>query len=175
MSVNVVNCKRCNRVFQRRLAETCADCIKEVDGMCARVYQALHKSASQGGISVQDLARQLKIPAEEIEALYMDARLGTAGTFLKTECQGCGLMIFENDRKGRYCLACSELTAIQAGVEVKSLQHIRAEEETRKALQEQAAQLVKAPLPVTARPSHLPESVAPRRYGFSASRPVDKN
>lgn len=146
--------------------------------MCSRVYHALQKSASQGGIAVKDLSQQLKIPADEIEALYMDARLGTAGTFLKTECQGCGLLILENDRKGRYCLACSELTATQAGVEVKSLQHLRAEEEMRKALQEQATQLAKMPVPVPApvrAPSHLPESVAPRRYGFSAARPADKN
>ena len=159
MPGNVINCKKCNKVFQRRLADHCPDCVKQEEEQFAILYRALQKSASQGGMEVSVLAEQVGISAEKIEKMYLEGRLSTAGNYLKLPCQACSTLTREIERKGRYCIACSEQTANRAGVEVKSIQAIRQAEEDEKTRQERMEIIKKAPTG--------PVKDEPRHFGFS--------
>jgi hypothetical protein len=164
MSLNVANCKRCNRIFQRRLGELCADCLRQQDEQCSRVCQALLDSAREGGVALEDLAALVEVATEDIEKLYMEGRLGNAGVYLKKPCHACGVLTGETERKGRYCLKCSEQTANKAGVEVKPIHELRDEEEKRRRLpgEEPAVAAVKSPVPARG----AAES-SPRKFGFT--------
>lgn len=164
MSQNVANCKRCNRIFQRRLGELCADCLKQLDEHCDRVCRALQKSAEHGGIALADLSVQVDVPAEEIEKLYMEGRLSNLGFYLKKPCHACGVLTGETERKGRYCLKCSELTAGKAGVEVKPIHELREKEEKRKRPNREEVVAVAAK---SLLPAHGPEESSLRKFGFT--------
>lgn len=139
MSLVIFNCKRCGKVFQKRLSEMCPDCITLEEEQFKQLYRTLQKSATQGGIAIEELSAQVGVPVEEIERFYWEGRLSTAATYLKTQCHACGVTVRELERKGRYCLKCSEQTANKAGVEIKSIRDLeKAEEEARKQEQMQA-------------------------------------
>lgn len=159
MADSVLNCKKCNKIFQRRLGDVCPHCIKQEEEHFTVLYRTLQKTAAQGGISLEALAKQVGIPAETIEKMYLEGRLSTAGVYLKLPCQQCGTLTQESGRKGRYCLRCSESTATQAGVEVKSIQEIRKEEDLQKRQQEQM-ELLKKPTPPR-------KEAEPSRFGFT--------
>lgn len=124
----VMNCKKCNKIFQQRLHPICPACLQREDQQFTNLYRLLQNSAGFGGIDINTLAVRVGMSADQIEKWYMEGRLSTAGLFLKMPCQSCGSMCGEHQRKGRYCLKCSEMTANQAGVEVKTVQELQREE-----------------------------------------------
>ncbi|WP_373533135.1 hypothetical protein [Vampirovibrio sp.] len=156
----VLNCKRCNSIFQKvTTSVNCSACVRLEEEQVTQLYRRLQKSANDGGISLQELSAELDIPAEEIERYYLDGKLTTGVMFLKTPCQGCGETIREIQRKGRFCVTCSEDTANKAGVEVKYLQSIQKEEEAERRRQEQINLLRKS----------QPVKEQPRKFGFTRS------
>jgi hypothetical protein len=136
----VVNCKKCNKIFQQRLHPICPECIRLADEQFTLLYRRLQHSAAEGGIAIDDLAKELSISQEEIEKYYLEGRFSLAGMYLQIPCQACGVLCSERERKGRFCLSCSEETANQAGVEVKTFQELKQEEEeaTRQRLRHEA-------------------------------------
>lgn len=134
----VMNCKKCNRIFQQRLQPICPECIRLEEEQLTTLYRLLQSSASTGGLDINTLAIKIGMTEENIEKLYMEGRLGTAGLYLKMPCQACGSMCGEAQRRGRFCYSCSELTASRAGVEVKSIRDLQREnaEEQRRQQQE---------------------------------------
>ncbi len=156
----ILNCKKCNKIFQRRLGDVCSDCVQMEEQHFKIIYRALQKHASTGGVSLIALSEQTGISQDIIEVMYLEGRLTTAGAYLKMPCQGCARLTSEKERRGRYCFACSESTANQAGVEVKSIQMLQREEEERLRRQEQ--------LKILKRPAATAlESKAPHHYGFT--------
>ena len=124
MSVTVVNCKRCNRVFQFIWQPFCPECSKIEEDRFSRLYRTLQSSASNGGMSVDALSEETEIDTEDIERYFIEGNLGTAAIYLHIPCQGCGVICTALQRLGRYCLNCSETTANQAGVKVKSMREL---------------------------------------------------
>jgi hypothetical protein len=141
MSGSVINCKKCNKIFQKRLHPICPECFKLEEEQFTLLYRQLQASAANGGIDINVLAETVGIPQEDIEKFYLEGRLSTAGLYLRMPCQACGAMCGEQERKGRYCNTCSEVTANKAGVEVKPIQEIRKEEEQMQKLEAQSALL----------------------------------
>ncbi|HEY9745212.1 MAG TPA: hypothetical protein V6C99_03225 [Oculatellaceae cyanobacterium] len=143
MQATLCNCKRCGKIFQRRALDICTDCVKQEEEQFTLLYRTLQSSAANDGIAIEELSAEVGIPVEQIERFYWEGRLSTAGIFLKMPCQACGVMTKEVDRKGRYCLKCSELAATKAGVEIKSLQELEKAEAEERRRQQQLAMLKK--------------------------------
>lgn len=162
MNLSVSNCKCCGKVFQKRLSDLCPACIEAEDQKVRKLYRAIQGSASRGGIPIEELAHQVGMTADEIEAYYLEGRLGTASTLLKFSCQGCGVMIGELQRKGRFCISCSEKTASQAGVSVRSKQELEKREREEQKKMEQLALLKKH--------NSSRGSASPRRFGMTRQR-----
>lgn len=141
MAGAVINCKKCNKIFQQRLHPICPECVKIEEEQFTLLYRQLQASAASGGIDIDVLADNSGITQEDIEKFYLEGRLSTAGLYLRMPCQACGAMCGEQDRKGRFCNTCSEVTANKAGVEVKPLQEIRKEEELTQQREAQGALL----------------------------------
>ncbi|WP_303674596.1 hypothetical protein [Vampirovibrio chlorellavorus] len=157
---SVINCKRCNKIFQKVTAnEHCPACIRLEEEEVTKLYRRLQKSSADGGITIDELSVELEISVETIERYYLEGKLTTGVMFLKTACQGCGAIIREIQRKGRFCVTCSEETANKAGVEVKYMQTIQKEEEAERRRQEQLQLLKK----------NQPSKTQPRKFGFSRS------
>jgi hypothetical protein len=162
MAGPVVNCKRCNKIFQKMAtSDNCPACIRLEEEQVTQLYRRLQKSANDGGITLEALSAELDIPAEEIERYYLEGKLTTGVMFLKTTCQGCNATIREIQRKGRFCVNCSEDVANKAGVEVKYLQSIQKEEEAERRRQEQMSLLRKS--------QSVKVREQPRKFGFSRS------
>ncbi len=136
MSGALANCKKCTKLFQKRLSDLCPECIKREDEQFTTLYRTLQASAPQGGMDIQVLSGQVGIPVEEIERFYLEGRLSTAGIYLKFHCLNCGMMMSELNRRGRFCINCSEATASQAGVAVRSFQELNRAQEREKLRQE---------------------------------------
>ena len=130
------NCKSCKKLFQKRIHDLCTDCIQVDEERFQTLYRRLQKSGATGGVEIVQLAGELDIPCEEIEKFYLAGRLGTAGVFLKFNCQTCGTMMTEVIRRGRYCVSCSAKNSSEAGVEVKSIQDITRQDERERLLRE---------------------------------------
>lgn len=160
MAGSVINCKRCNKVFQKVTSqENCPACVRQEEEEVTLLYRRLQKSSSDGGILITELSEELEIPVEWIERYYLEGKLTTGGMFLKTICQGCSSVIREIQRKGRFCVTCSEETANKAGVEVKYISTIHKEEEAERRRQEQLQLLKK----------NQPAKNQPRKFGFTRS------
>lgn len=162
MKSTVANCKKCKKVFQKVLHNLCSDCIKLEEEQFKILYRTLQKSASNGGITIDDLSAEVGISVEDIESFYREGRLSTAGIFLKFSCQQCNVMMDERNRKGRYCLKCSDELASKAGVEVKSKQALEKSEAQERANQERLSLLKKNQPPAMISKSS--------RYGFASRR-----
>ena len=139
----VINCKKCSKIFEKRLSDLCADCLKIDDENFRTLYRLLQKSATMGGVAISDLSDEVGIPVEEIEQMFLEGRFSTAGAMLKFPCQTCGVLVGSWQRKGRFCISCSEKTAQQAGVEVKSKTALLKQAEEEHQQQQQAALLRK--------------------------------
>jgi hypothetical protein len=138
----VNNCKKCNKLFQQIRQPYCHDCNRIEEEKFSTLYRALQKSASTGGRSIDDLSAEMDIPVEDIERYFLEGCLGTAGTYLQINCQGCGMSCNANQRLGRYCVTCSELTANKAKVEVYSIHELnKRHSETQR--REQQAEMLK--------------------------------
>jgi len=78
MGGNVMNCKKCNKIFQQRLHPICPACIRLEEEKFTHLYRLLQESASEGGIAIQVLSSTVGISVDEIEKMYMEGRLSTA-------------------------------------------------------------------------------------------------
>jgi hypothetical protein len=144
MQVAIGNCKKCGKIFQKKTTEvSCYDCLKQEEEQFTLLYRTLQKSGTQGGIAIEALSAEVGVPVEEIERFYREGRLSTAGIFLKIPCQACGVMTTEVERRGRYCVKCSEMAANKAGVEIKSVQELDKAEAEEAKRQKQLAMLKK--------------------------------
>jgi hypothetical protein len=142
MSENVINCKKCNRVIRRCTSELCPECWEVDQKGFQMVYRTLQESNRGSGIAIDELARQS----------------GLAGPMLRFQCQGCNTMMSDLERRGRYCLSCSEKTATKAGVEVKPRHLLERQEDQAK---------LKNSLKEALKPKE-DKNAGNRRYGFTS-------
>ncbi len=166
MNAALANCKKCKKLFQKRISDLCADCIALEDEQVRNLYRILQKSGAQGGMAIEELSHETGVSVEEIEEFYHDGRLGTAAPLLKFQCISCGIMMGELQRKGRYCVNCSEKMAAQAGVAVKNTNDLARESAEAQKRQEQMALLKKSNVP-----DRPPSGGSSRRFGMVSRRP----
>jgi len=138
MGTMVTNCKKCNKIFQQSNQPYCPDCTKAEDEKFSALYRILQNSAPKGGISIDALSAKTEVPVEEIEKYFVEGTFGTATPYLQIYCQACGVKCTALQRLGRYCIACSETTAAQAKVQVKSLKELRKLHSEEQRLEQQA-------------------------------------
>ncbi|MBX2861099.1 MAG: hypothetical protein KTR14_07680 [Vampirovibrio sp.] len=151
----LANCRKCKKVFQKHLTDLCSVCIETEQNQFSKLYHLLQTSAPNG-IVIEDLAKEVNMPADAIEEMYIKGQLGTAAPFLRFKCKTCSTITDGRRRKGRFCLSCSEETARKAGVTVKSFNEIEQQEKEETLL----AQLTKKQGPVATR------DLATKKYGF---------
>ncbi len=131
-NTSIINCKQCHKLFQKTISDNCPTCAETENYQYQQLFRLLQSSKVQGGIFIEDLAEKIGMSVEAIEEYYLEAKLGTAGLFLKFKCRSCSEVVDENHRRGRYCINCSNELSDQAGVKVRSLQDIKREEERAK-------------------------------------------
>ncbi|MBY0403881.1 MAG: hypothetical protein K2X66_08275 [Cyanobacteria bacterium] len=120
MSIDINNCKRCNKVFRKAIREICANCIDEEQVHFKKVYKLLNESGKDNGISMKEIADQVGISSEAVDEIFRHYGFGTATDYLKVPCPTCGTLIMGSHRRGKYCMHCSNEVAKEAGVEIKS-------------------------------------------------------
>jgi hypothetical protein len=130
--MTVSNCNLCHKVFAKGFSELCPECFQTSHQKFTKLYRVLQDSAAFGGISIKELSKQVGYSESEIENFYKSGRLGTAATFLKVQCANCKKLTNYGQRRGHFCLVCSEKMARQAGVEIKSRKKVLKEEEVLK-------------------------------------------
>ncbi len=141
MSGQIINCKKCNKVFQQVRLPYCPDCAKAEEDKFSVMYRTLQKSAATGGILLDDLSAQMEIAPEDIERYFVEGRLGTAAAFLMIECQACGERCGVNQRSGRFCRPCGESTANEAQVDIYSVRELNQRDASEQMRQQQEALL----------------------------------
>ncbi|MGE0200142.1 MAG: hypothetical protein AB7P76_04155 [Candidatus Melainabacteria bacterium] len=156
MASNVTNCKRCNGLFQKKISEFCPGCILVLDERLKITYRTLQRM-QPGSISIEELAQQLEISAEDIDYFYQDGQLGTASANLRFQCLNCNVIMDQRNKNGHYCRECSEAIADKAGVEVKSMKQIEREDREAQRKAEQAAMLKR----------NVTKTAEDRRFGFA--------
>ncbi|MBK8191013.1 MAG: hypothetical protein IPK79_11250 [Vampirovibrionales bacterium] len=161
----IVNCARCNRVFKKALNDKCPECVEAEYQQFQMMFRLLQSSAEHGGMFIDDLAEKVGLSVDYIEQFYLDAKLGTAGLFLKFKCRGCGELIAEINRKGRYCVNCSETISTRAGVEVKSRSQL-----TRESEEVKLATVCDIATRGQSAPEAVNDSAASNRNGFLRNR-----
>ncbi len=160
MKATIANCKTCNNLFKKMTVDYCPNCFDVREENFKNVYRALQRTANTGGIAINELAENTETPLEMIEEFYHEGRLATASVLLKFPCASCGDLIPELQRKGRYCVNCSEKVANKAGVEVRSKQDLEKVQKEEMKKQQQASLLKK---------TNAKEEIG-RRFGFSSRR-----
>ncbi len=158
----IANCKRCNKLFKKTISDSCPPCAETENQQYQQMFRMLQNSKSQGGILIDDLSAKVGMPIEIIEEYYFEAKLGTAGLFLKFKCRSCSEVIGEENRKGRYCLSCSNELSDKAGVQVRSRQSIEKAEAEAKEIIQLPSDKQKQEQAARPRPS--------RRAGFTRNR-----
>ena len=69
MSLSLANCKKCKKVFQKRLSDLCPDCITVEEEQFKALYRALQKYREYG-VAIEELSNEVGIPVSDIEEFY---------------------------------------------------------------------------------------------------------
>ena len=156
----IANCKKCNKLYAHTGRDLCLQCLEADEAQFRMLYQTLQNTCKSGGIEITRLAEETGVSEDDIEAMYMTGRFSTAGIYLKFRCQSCDIMLNDINRKGRFCVNCSEKTATEARVEVKPLNELRKQEEKERRQQELKGLL---------KDRHAPSTRHSRNFGFKTN------
>lgn len=111
MSMEVVNCKRCNKVFQKYFSEYCPDCTAFLRAELDRCVNYLKNNRM---CSLHELSVATEVPVGKIIRYINEGKLYTLDyPNLQYTCYFCDTLI----RRGHLCPSCS----IQFKYEVKKL------------------------------------------------------
>ena len=106
---HIVACKHCKRLFQTYCGETCPGCLCEEEATLSKMFKVLSRNRFADGLDVDKLATALDLTVEEIEWYYRRGLLGEAANYLNVRCERCETTVSCQERRGRYCLKCSNL------------------------------------------------------------------
>lgn len=102
MSVKIVTCVDCGRVFAAPDAEICPQCAREQEEQFDRVKEYLKQNRAGGTVS--QIAEALDLPERRVVRFLQEGRLTTEHVTGQYPCASCGEPISE----GKYCQACRE-------------------------------------------------------------------
>jgi len=103
--MNLINCKKCGVLFQKKLRDICDKCL-EKDNMMIEKIEKYICNCSEQFISFEMINEATGIELEEIEELYKKNRLTIITGRLITKCKICGAEIKNIYGKGNFCAKC---------------------------------------------------------------------
>ena len=113
------NCKKCNRIFQRTQgASVCHECEEESARHLSIAYWFIQNNPN---LTLDEVARLCDVPYKELEAFFLEGKLGTATDQVIYRCQRCARPMANLCRRGRLCLHC----AAEIGSEVRHSCHLQ--------------------------------------------------
>lgn len=101
MSLNVLNCSRCGKVYvKNNINEVCPACVKEIDKMYEVAAQYLRENR---GATIQQLSDDTDIPFRQIVRFIREGRISVINMpNMNYPCESCGAPI----REGHICTDC---------------------------------------------------------------------
>ena len=103
--MDIANCVRCNKVFQKSQGALCSDCLGETKGLVRHVIDFV---LEHPGLMVEDVAQQCNLPLKDLEEMLFSGRLASASPYIMFKCQACHKQMSARFRKGRFCPECAE-------------------------------------------------------------------
>lgn len=106
MAIDIVNCKKCGRLFQRTSSKRiCPNCEKALEDKFVEVREYIRDNP---GASMMEVSRELEVAVEQIKQWVREERLlFTNAEGSGIECMSCGIPI----TTGKYCAKCKEQMA----------------------------------------------------------------
>jgi len=110
MALNIVNCKKCGRIFQQTSSRRiCPDCEKELEDKFAEVISYIRDHPN---VSIMEVSREMEVSVEQLKQWVREERLiFTNAEGSGIECVMCGVPI----TTGKYCNRCKEEMAHNLG------------------------------------------------------------
>jgi predicted nucleic acid-binding Zn-ribbon protein len=139
MSLEIHNCKRCNKIFRKATRDICQNCLDVEQDHFKAVYKLLNKSSQTGGVTMQEISESIGIRSEEVDEILRNYGFGTAMDYLKVPCTTCGTVIMGSHRRGKFCLHCSNQVAEEAGVTIQSKDQLEEKDSAERHLKENLA------------------------------------
>lgn len=126
--LNVANCPRCGKLFNRGIKDVCPSCVQEVEKQYEKCYRYLRENRKA---SLQELSDATEVPIRQITKFIREGRISMADNpNLGYPCESCGSPI----REGVVCESCrGKLSRDFANVSHAEELERRKEEERRKA------------------------------------------
>ena len=103
--MTVANCKKCNRVFQRQHSPLCAACLEENSSLLSTAYRFIQANPQT---LLEEVAAYCGTPYRELEALFLEGKLGTAAQQVLYRCQRCHTPMDAARRKAASAFAVRE-------------------------------------------------------------------
>jgi predicted amidophosphoribosyltransferase len=98
--MEVINCPRCNKIFQKSNRGHCPDCSRELDSALGRCMDFLRRNYKA---DEEQIVQETGIPASFIQSWIKDGRLLISDyPNLNYPCSSCGKSI----RKNKMCMDC---------------------------------------------------------------------
>ena len=101
MALNIVNCKKCGRIFQQTSSRRiCPDCEKALEDKFLEVRDYIRQNPN---VSIMEVSREKEVSVEQIKQWVREERLlFTNAEGSGIECVMCGIPI----TTGKYCARC---------------------------------------------------------------------
>lgn len=106
MALNIVNCKKCGRIFQQVTSRRiCPDCERELEDKFVEVRDYIRDHPN---VSIMEVSRETEVSVEQLKQWVREERLlFTNAEGSGIECVMCGVPI----ATGKYCARCKEKMA----------------------------------------------------------------
>lgn len=101
MALNIINCKKCGRIFQQITSRRiCPDCEKALEDKFLEVRDYIRQNPN---VSIMEVSREKEVSVEQIKQWVREERLlFTNAEGSGIECVMCGIPI----TTGKYCARC---------------------------------------------------------------------
>jgi flagellar operon protein (TIGR03826 family) len=100
MSLNVGNCPKCGRIFDKKFRDVCPKCHQEVEDQYGKCIQYLRENRK---CTLEELSKAVEVPMHLIAKFIREGRISLAQTpNMFYPCEMCG----EGIRLGNICDTC---------------------------------------------------------------------
>ena len=111
------NCKKCNKVFDKVYTPYCTDCYAVHSENLSNIYRFIQENNT---MSLDQVAVNCGLEPNELERILFSGELGTASSKIIYECQRCETPISPLNRRGRFCLRCTQTIEKEAKIDAES-------------------------------------------------------
>jgi len=100
MNLNIANCPRCGKIYNRGISDVCFSCQKEIEQEYERCVQFLRDNR---GATIYEVSDATGVSVRQITKFIREGRISMMGTpNLSYPCESCGTLI----RQGHICDDC---------------------------------------------------------------------